>query len=235
VDPHSSLLSPFWNRYSILDSSCSFCRINCKHDCSFKATWIVVAGKFCWETSNSYRIYWRFVACHYSICFLRGSSFVRSIIIFFSKHHAAQFLLVLLRSITQCEGHLSRSREDTAVLGKYYAFQIINIFLGSILAGTVFRYVILGCSFNCLTNFCNSILSQLVDLVLSPGEIVELLALHLPQQANFFVTYIAVNSIIRHLMALLRPVDLVLTIIRLKFAKSSRKRRYVHCRSIQCR
>lgn len=102
-----------------------------------------------------------------------------------------QIGLLLLRLYTSYEGHLSQTGEDKSALGKFFAFMLVNVFLISLLAGSVI-----------------GIWNQLEQVAQNSGYLLNLLAAKIPPQVNFFINYIATVSVLRHLINLLRPLDL---------------------------
>jgi hypothetical protein len=126
--------------------------------------------------------------------------FIPSIIVFLSF----ELLLLVLRILASFQVHRTRSNQDRVVMRHFFAFQVVNIFLASLLAGTFL-----------------SITYELVRFVMEPIEIVWLLAERLPGQVNYFVGYIVLNSVIRHVIALVRPLDLVIYGLKRCFGKKT--------------
>jgi calcium permeable stress-gated cation channel len=119
--------------------------------------------------------------------FVEGYFPVLVIFIFF------QLGLLLLRLLTSYEGHISRTGEDKSALGKFFAFLLINVFLISLLAGSVI-----------------GIWNQVEQIAQNSGYLLNLLAAKIPPQVNFFINYIATVAVLRQLMNLLRPLDLLI-------------------------
>ena len=86
------------------------------------------------------------------------------------------FILILpwaLLKISTLEGILSKSHRDRAAAGKFFYFNVFNIFLGVTLAGSLF--------------------ASLKGIVDRPKSIVALLSESLPGQANFFISFVALR------------------------------------------
>ena len=86
------------------------------------------------------------------------------------------FILILpgaLLKISTMEGILSKSHRDRAAAGKFFYFNVFNIFLGVTIAGSLF---------NSLKQIANK-----------PTSIVSLLSQSLPGQATFFISFVALK------------------------------------------
>lgn len=105
-------------------------------------------------------------------------------------------LLLIIRVVSAQSGLYTISDLDKAVLNRYFLFQLFNVFLGYTISGTIF----------------NS-LNKLID---DPTSAVDLLASSLPQQANFFITYIMIFSMSKQMLALLNPAGLIIYHIKKK-------------------
>ncbi|XP_044486613.1 CSC1-like protein At4g02900 isoform X3 [Mangifera indica] len=121
--------------------------------------------------------------------------FVKSIIQGFLPGIALKiFLIVLpyiLMAMSQIEGFRSLSSLERRSAHKYYMFILVNVFLGSIIAGTAFQQ---------LDVFLNR----------SPAEIPKTIGVSIPMKATFFITYIMVDGWAGIAAEILRLVPLVI-------------------------
>ena len=88
----------------------------------------------------------------------------------------AVFLMLLpalLKKLSWAEGIPARSHVERAAAGKYFYFNVFNVFLGVSLAGTLFSSL-------------NGILDR-------PKSVVSLLGQSLPKQATFFISFVALR------------------------------------------
>lgn len=88
------------------------------------------------------------------------------------------FLYILptvLMTMSKMEGYFSLSTLERRASAKYYYFMLVNVFLGSIIAGTAFEQL-------------HSFLHQ------SPTEIPRTIGVSIPMKATFFITYIMVDG-----------------------------------------
>ncbi|KAK8945521.1 hypothetical protein KSP40_PGU011059 [Platanthera guangdongensis] len=88
------------------------------------------------------------------------------------------FLYILptvLMIMSKVEGYFSLSMLERRASAKYYYFMLVNVFLGSIIAGTAFEQLY-------------SFLHQ------SPTEIPRTIGVSIPMKATFFITYIMVDG-----------------------------------------
>ena len=122
------------------------------------------------------------------------------IIIFF-----AILVSIIITGMIKLEGHASLFVIRRKVFSAYYVFVIINIFLGSTLAG--------------------GILKVLPAVLADPSLALELIASSIPRQANYFLSYILIIALVQHAMELLQIGPLI---IRPLFQKllGSTKRKY---------
>ena len=79
----------------------------------------------------------------------------------------------MLSRVSAMEGILSKSQRDRAAAGKFFYFNVLNVFLGVTLAGGLF--------------------SSLKSILDHPKSIVALLSESLPGQANFFISFVALT------------------------------------------
>ncbi|KAI5683298.1 hypothetical protein M9H77_04526 [Catharanthus roseus] len=85
------------------------------------------------------------------------------------------FLPTILMLMSKFEGYNSISALERISATRYYAFQFINVFLGSIITGTAFQQ---------LSNFLHQ----------SANEIPKTVGVSIPMKATFFITYIMVDG-----------------------------------------
>ncbi|GER30298.1 ERD (early-responsive to dehydration stress)family protein [Striga asiatica] len=88
------------------------------------------------------------------------------------------FLFVLpsiLMIMSKIEGHVARSVLEQKTAAKYYYFMLVNVFLGSIAAGTAFQQL-------------HAFLHQ------SPTQIPRNIGVSIPMKATFFITYIMIDG-----------------------------------------
>ncbi|KAK9819826.1 hypothetical protein WJX72_002804 [[Myrmecia] bisecta] len=139
-------------------------------------------------------------------------SFVRSILTAVLPGLALTIFMALLPIILSAvnrkvEKMPSETAVDFGVVRKFFAFQVITTFLGSLLAGSFF------------TQF-SQYFDNLSGLVNTMGSAA-------PQTATFFMTFILVQAFITQPISLLRIVGLVLYWLRLKFATTDRQKQRV--------
>jgi len=103
---------------------------------------------------------------------------------------------ILLSNIVLYERYVSRSNALRSFTSKYFYLLVLNVFLASIAAGTFI-----------------TLYNSVKDLVSEPLSIVRLLAQRLPSQANFFINYMAVNSVIGSLLPILQPLRTTLRML----------------------
>ncbi|KAJ4730079.1 Calcium permeable stress-gated cation channel 1 [Melia azedarach] len=85
------------------------------------------------------------------------------------------FLPDILMLMSKFEGFISRSALERRSATRYYIFQFINVFLGSIITGTAFQQ---------LDNFMHQ----------SANDIPKTIGVSIPMKATFFITYIMVDG-----------------------------------------
>ncbi|KAI3440887.1 uncharacterized protein J3R85_002917 [Psidium guajava] len=85
------------------------------------------------------------------------------------------FLPTILMLMSKFEGFMSTSTLERRSATRYYLFQFINVFLGSIITGTAFQQ---------LNNFIHQ----------SANEIPKTIGVSIPMKATFFITYIMVDG-----------------------------------------
>nr|XP_048327054.1 CSC1-like protein At3g21620 isoform X5 [Ziziphus jujuba var. spinosa] len=105
--------------------------------------------------------------------------FIKSIIQGFLPGIALKIFLIFLPSIlmlmSKFEGFNSISALERRSASRYYIFQFINVFLGSIITGTAFQQ---------LDNFIHQ----------SANDIPKTIGVSIPMKATFFITYIMVDG-----------------------------------------
>nr|XP_043623297.1 calcium permeable stress-gated cation channel 1-like [Erigeron canadensis] len=104
---------------------------------------------------------------------------IKSFIQGFLPGIALKIFLILLPTIlmimSKFEGFLSISRLERRSASRYYLFNFVNVFLGSVIAGTVLEQL-------------NTFLKQSVN------KIPETIGVAIPMKATFFITYIMVDG-----------------------------------------
>ncbi|XP_022759043.1 CSC1-like protein At3g21620 isoform X2 [Durio zibethinus] len=85
------------------------------------------------------------------------------------------FLPTILMIMSKFEGFISLSALERRSASRYYFFQFINVFLGSIITGTAFQQL-------------NSFIHQ------STNQIPKTIGVSIPMKATFFITYIMVDG-----------------------------------------
>ncbi|GLT28330.1 hypothetical protein SLA2020_032720 [Shorea laevis] len=105
--------------------------------------------------------------------------FIKSLIQGFLPGIALKIFLIFLPTIlmlmSKFEGFISQSALERRSATRYYFFQFINVFLGSIITGTAFQQ---------LNNFIHQ----------SANDIPKTIGVSIPMKATFFITYIMVDG-----------------------------------------
>ncbi|KAK4741279.1 hypothetical protein SAY87_024867 [Trapa incisa] len=105
--------------------------------------------------------------------------FIKSFLQGFLPGLALKIFLYILPTVlmimSKIEGYISMSVLERKAAAKYYYFMLVNVFLGSIIAGTAFEQL-------------NSFLHQ------SATEIPRTIGVSIPMKATFFITYIMVDG-----------------------------------------
>lgn len=105
--------------------------------------------------------------------------FIKSVLQGFLPGLALKIFLLILPTIlmimSKFEGHIALSILERKTAEKYYYFMLVNVFLGSIIAGTAFQQLY-------------AFLHQ------SPTQIPKTIGVSIPMKATFFVTYIMVDG-----------------------------------------
>ncbi|KAI5055700.1 hypothetical protein GOP47_0029616 [Adiantum capillus-veneris] len=106
-------------------------------------------------------------------------------------------LPMLLLKLSQAEGIPGQSHVVRAAAGKYFYFNVFNVFLGVTIAG--------------------SLLNSLNDFLNDPSSIVELLSKSLPLQATFFISFVALKFFVGYGLQLSRIVPLIIFHLKRKY------------------
>uniref|UniRef100_A0A1J3IMZ1 CSC1-like protein n=1 Tax=Noccaea caerulescens TaxID=107243 RepID=A0A1J3IMZ1_NOCCA len=105
--------------------------------------------------------------------------FVKSFLQGFLPGLALKIFLWILPTVllimSKIEGYIALSTLERRAAAKYYYFMLVNVFLGSIIAGTAFEQL-------------DSFLHQ------SPSQIPRTIGVSIPMKATFFITYIMVDG-----------------------------------------
>lgn len=107
------------------------------------------------------------------------------------------FLPALLMFLSKAEGIPSQGHVIRAASGKYFYFIVFNVFLGVTVGGTLF--------------------ASMKTIVKHPSTAVNLLADSLPQNATFFLTYVALQFFVGYGLELSRLVPLIIFHLKRKF------------------
>ncbi|KAF8031458.1 hypothetical protein BT93_D0617 [Corymbia citriodora subsp. variegata] len=111
--------------------------------------------------------------------FIIDVGFIKSFIQGFLPGIALKLFLIFLPTIlmimSKFEGYISLSSLERRSATRYYLFNFVNVFLGSIIAGSAFQQL-------------NSFIHQ------SPSDIPKTIGVAIPQRATFFITYIMVDG-----------------------------------------
>lgn len=107
------------------------------------------------------------------------AKFIKSVIQGFLPGIALKLFLIFLPTIlmimSKFEGFISLSSLERRAASRYYFFNLVNVFLGSIIAGSAFEQL-------------NSFLKQ------SANDIPKTIGIAIPKKATFFITYIMVDG-----------------------------------------
>ncbi|KVI09372.1 protein of unknown function DUF221 [Cynara cardunculus var. scolymus] len=129
-------------------------------------------------------VYWKNLAIPHVSLIIRKVTMgvakpIKSFIQGFLPGIALKIFLILLPKIlmamSKFEGFLSKSRLERRSASRYYLFNFVNVFLGSIIAGAAFEQL-------------NTFLNQ------SANRIPETIGIAIPMKATFFITYIMVDG-----------------------------------------
>ncbi|MCO5607012.1 hypothetical protein L7F22_061203 [Adiantum nelumboides] len=106
-------------------------------------------------------------------------------------------LPMLLLKLSQAEGIPAQSHVVRGAAGKYFYFNVFNVFLGVTIGG--------------------SLLNSLNDLKDDPKSIVSLLSKSLPLQATFFISFVALKFFVGYGLELSRIVPLIIFHLKRKY------------------
>uniref|UniRef100_A0A6M2E7H1 CSC1/OSCA1-like 7TM region domain-containing protein n=1 Tax=Populus davidiana TaxID=266767 RepID=A0A6M2E7H1_9ROSI len=105
--------------------------------------------------------------------------FIKSFLQGFLPGLALKIFLYILPTVllimSKIEGYIAHSTLERRAAAKYYYFMLVNVFLGSIIAGTAFEQL-------------DAFLHQ------SPTQIPRTIGVSIPMKATFFITYIMVDG-----------------------------------------
>uniref|UniRef100_A0A6N2JYB7 CSC1/OSCA1-like 7TM region domain-containing protein n=1 Tax=Salix viminalis TaxID=40686 RepID=A0A6N2JYB7_SALVM len=105
--------------------------------------------------------------------------FIKSFLQGFLPGLALKIFLYILPTVlmvmSKVEGYIAHSALERRAAAKYYYFMLVNVFLGSIIAGTAFEQL-------------DAFLHQ------SPTQIPRTIGVSIPMKATFFITYIMVDG-----------------------------------------
>lgn len=96
----------------------------------------------------------------------------------------------LLMFLTRIEGIPSISHAVRGTSGKYFYFTVLNVFIGVTIGGTLF--------------------STFKEVESNPNQIITLLATSLPDNATFFLTYVALKFLVGYGLELSRIIPLII-------------------------
>eukprot|EP00051_Salpingoeca_urceolata_P024318 m.425744 g.425744 ORF g.425744 m.425744 type:complete len:717 (+) comp20220_c0_seq3:144-2294(+) len=109
----------------------------------------------------------------------------------------------ILTALTSAEGVASFGLISKGMMTKLYLFYLINVFVVSLLAGSVF--------------------DQLDPIIEDPSSIISLLGNSVPTTGIFFTTYVMILALSQFPMALLRVGPLIVSWIKLKWLAKTRR------------
>eukprot|EP00850_Spirogloea_muscicola_P020389 SM000214S06783 [mRNA] locus=s214:190588:201621:+ [translate_table: standard] len=103
----------------------------------------------------------------------------------------------LLLFLSKLEGIAAQSHLERAAAGKFFYFNVFNVFLGVTLAGSLFN--------------------SLKQIVKNPSSVINLLGSALPQNATFFISFIALKFLVGYGLSLSRLVPLIIFHLKRRF------------------
>ncbi|KAK9861196.1 hypothetical protein WJX84_002371 [Apatococcus fuscideae] len=110
----------------------------------------------------------------------------------------------LLSIMSRFQGLVSQSKVDTAVIRKYFIFQVVTVFIATVISG--------------------SLADELEELIHNPSQIITVLANGAPSQAVFFMSYLLLLALTVKPISLLRIPALVVFRLRTAVAYNERSR-----------
>eukprot|EP00955_Chlamydomonas_euryale_P084486 363970-Chlamydomonas_euryale.AAC.17 len=96
----------------------------------------------------------------------------------------------LLRLLMLVSGSISESQTDMGVVSRFFIFQTVVVFFGSVFAGAFFN--------------------QITTWINNPGQVISILGTAIPQVCTFFIIYVAARSLIAQPLQALRIGKLVM-------------------------
>ncbi|KAK9151617.1 hypothetical protein Syun_009926 [Stephania yunnanensis] len=128
--------------------------------------------------------------------------FIKGVIQGFLPGIALKLFLIFLPSIlmlfSKIEGFTSLSALERRSASKFYIFQLVNVFLGSVIAGTAFQQLhsFIHQSANEYPNSFSSSedISKVIEYGALEASIPKTIGVAIPMKATFFITYIMVDG-----------------------------------------
>ncbi|GLC42966.1 hypothetical protein PLESTB_000281900 [Pleodorina starrii] len=111
---------------------------------------------------------------------------------------------IVLRVMALLSGSIAESEIDFGVTKRFFLFQVVVVFFGTIVAGSFFN--------------------QLQEWVKNPGSVITTLGRSIPMTSTFFITYLLTNGLGVKSFAFIRLPNFILFWILSKFAGSPRAR-----------
>ncbi|GIL54580.1 hypothetical protein Vafri_10327, partial [Volvox africanus] len=111
---------------------------------------------------------------------------------------------IILRIMAILSGSTSISEIDFGVVKRFFLFQVVVVFFGTIIAGSFFN--------------------QLQQWIKNPTGIITTLGKSIPMTSTFFITYLLINGLGAKSMSFIRLPNFVIFWILSKFAGSPRAR-----------
>lgn len=142
-----------------------------------------------------------------SVGFIQDIPFLDSIITAILPGLALTIFLAVLppiiKAMNRFAGMVSLSQIDLGLVTSYFIFQVITVFFGSFVAGTV--------------------ANQFEQLINDPGSIITLLGTAAPQAAIFFLTYVTLQALLVVPIQILRIGPFVVFWLKSKFLASTER------------
>eukprot|EP00814_Leptocylindrus_danicus_P006342 CAMPEP_0116008806 /NCGR_PEP_ID=MMETSP0321-20121206/3071_1 /TAXON_ID=163516 /ORGANISM="Leptocylindrus danicus var. danicus, Strain B650" /LENGTH=846 /DNA_ID=CAMNT_0003477677 /DNA_START=349 /DNA_END=2889 /DNA_ORIENTATION=- len=122
-----------------------------------------------------------------------------------------QLLPPLFIFIGKCEGIISFSEVQMKAFSRYFMFQILNIFLVTAIAGSIF--------------------DTLAIIIENPEAALLMLGNSLPRMSSFFITFVTMKTFLGLGVELVRTVSVIQSLLRLVFCPLStlRQKRSIRC------
>ena len=109
----------------------------------------------------------------------------------------------IIKAMNRFTGMVSLTEIDLGLMTRFFIFQVVTVFFGSFLAG--------------------SVANQFKQLINDPGSIVTLLGTAVPQTAIFFMTYVTLQAMLTTPLNILRIVPFIIFWIKSKFLASTER------------